>query len=329
MAILFVTRNDRKALISRYCSWLDQRSIDVPVHITHEDPNSANSWMRNEAQIVFHTIPKLNAHHFPEWIRETVRENGIKCVVPLGDRDLLPLVSNLPLGEGDKQVRLASESSFPRLAQCLDKATFSNLSGKTWSVPRFVIASDQAYNEIVDKIGPPPWVKKPRNGTSSKEVQIIRNEKHYNDANRQPEYVIQSQIEGAPITVDVLRNGSNFQISARYRKHVVGSQSVVMSPCTDVAALDAARDIVRAINLDGIWNFQVIESEGHFFLHDVNPRPSSGIFYSIARGMSVFEFITGRALGESFGSATLDHPIRSDLEMCIYQEYELRDIAKF
>lgn len=87
MAVLFVTRNDRKALVNRFSDWLDQRALQFPIHVTHESHDSTMNWCSDGKRVVFHEIPKLNAHHFPEWISNIVLEHKITCIVPLGDRE--------------------------------------------------------------------------------------------------------------------------------------------------------------------------------------------------------------------------------------------------
>ena len=225
-------------------------------------------------------------------------------------------------------VRIASEDRFPKVARYLDKATYSTLMGHNWSVPNFQIASSRTFDRSREGLGPTPWIMKPRNGTSSKELAVIRNERHYKDVRKKPDFIIQKLVEGVPITVDVLRVGSNVQFAARYRKLVVGSQSIVMTPCADEEILTILSDIVSRISLTGIWNFQVFWNGSHCYLHDVNPRPSSGLFFSIARGLKVFEYITHLATGSARGDIKFDKPIQNDLEMCIYQEYKLRRITK-
>jgi len=327
MAVLFVTRNDRKALIDHFDSWLSQQNFRFPIHVTHESQHSTMNWCSNDGRVIFHEIPKLNAHCFPDWISQTIRENDISCIVPLGDRDLLPFLAQMPSLQ-NLGVRIASEEKFPVVARYLDKASYSELSGLNWSVPTFQIASDHSFGCSEEILGPTPWIMKPRNGTSSKGLQIIRNELHYKKADKKPDFIVQRLVEGVPITVDVLRVGSRVQFAARYRKLIVGSQSIVMTPCSDKEVLEILSEIISKIELAGVWNFQVIWDGSHCYLHDINPRASSGIYFSLARGLNLFEYIAELTTGTKSDTVVFDRPIQNDLEMCIYQDYELRGIAE-
>lgn len=326
MSVLFLTRNDRKALVGRFHRWLLDNNLECEIHVTHESAKSPIQWCSDEECIVFHQIPKLNAHHYPSWISDLLEQNGITCVVPLGDRDLLPLIAKIDASH--LSTRLATDCRFSVVSEVLDKATYFGLGGRNWSAPSFMVASNGTYDDWCKKLGPVPWIMKPRNGTSSKGVEIIRNRRQYDSAERRPDNVIQRYVEGIHITVDVLKVGGQFQLAARYREHVVGSQTVVMSPCADKEILTVLSEIAQSIDLFGVWNFQVICDRGYCYLHDINPRPSSGLYHSIARGLEVFQYIYDLAFPEEIPTTFFNNKIRDDLEMCIYQEYELREVTK-
>ena len=322
--ILFINRNDRLSLITDFTKWWRIRHPKSIVFATHENIASPMQLIELIEGAKFAQIPKLNAHGYPSWLRDFIRDYKIGCIVPLTDRDLLALSGQRKFFDA-RGTRLAA-ASFREIAVYSDKAGYTHLGGKNWSVPRSLVMISDLYESYLEELGEPPWILKPRNGTSSKSTTIIRNKHQFAQLGTiSQDFVAQKFVGGIHFTVDVVQASKYRKHAVRKRDLIVGSQSVTMSCCTDATVLRIAEDIVNTINLEGVWNFQVIANAEGGFLHDINPRASSGIYHSISRGLQFYEYIEYMVTNDE--SVFTDTPIRNDLTMSIIQHYQIGQMS--
>ena len=103
-------------------------------------------------------------------------------------------------------------------------------------------------------------------------------------------YIIQPYIKGDIITVDVVRDElGNFACLSR--KELIRSSNgagLSVEVFQDNKIEKLISTIVEKLNITGCMNIEFIESEGLYYLMDINPRFSAGVGFSTLAG---YDFI--------------------------------------
>ncbi|MCM1520328.1 MAG: ATP-grasp domain-containing protein [Lachnoclostridium sp.] len=138
-----------------------------------------------------------------------------------------------------------------------------------------------------------PVIAKPRNGSASKGIVILRN---YDDylLNRisQKDYLIQQYIPDAEeITCDcyVDQQGRIITISPRLRLQVAGGEVTETITTTEPRYMSIAHDVLTRLELRGAVTVQLISGVGYneLYLMEVNPRLGGGVVATINAGADI------------------------------------------
>lgn len=176
------------------------------------------------------------------------------------------------------------------------KLFFNKIKSNKW----FIKNDFPVPNETVTT----PLIAKPRNGSASKNIIIIKNKKDLalmQDRLISRDYLIQRFINGREYSVDCYVSMSGDIISIVPRKRLDVSDGEVIKSVTvrDQVMNKMSKKIISCAGLRGPITIQFIrENEsGKTFIMEVNPRFAGGVILSIAAGADIPEMILHEYLG--------------------------------
>lgn len=145
-----------------------------------------------------------------------------------------------------------------------------------------------------------PLIAKPRCGSASSGIRVVRSEADLNALPDTGEYLIQEFIEGADeYTVDcfVSMNGGSSMFSPRRRVATLGGE-VIRTVTVDIPELlQAARCAADRLGLRGAFTIQYLHRGDRFLLMEINPRLGGGATASVAAGADIPAMIIEDACG--------------------------------
>lgn len=221
-------------------------------------------------------------------LRRVCRDNGINVVLPFVDGAIEPAA------------RLAREDD-GIYCPCCSPELSAVLFDKGASAEAFAAAGLSI--PATWKPGTPaafPLIAKPRFGSASKGISIVRDETALAAIDRPSDYLVQEYVEGAEeITVDcfVTRSGEVAAVSPRLRLLTLGGEVVRTVTIADAAVADAAVTAIGRLGLRGAVTLQYLRAGSRLLLMEINPRLGGGATASIAAGADIAAMIAEEALG--------------------------------
>lgn len=226
-----------------------------------------------------------------EWLKELVKDLQSAIIIPLIDPELPFWSRNRQhLNRQGIQVWVSGEQT---LQLCLDKRE----TRKFWETNRF------NHPKPLEKSGGvtgEKWVAKPVFGHSGKGIfpdrfldsdQSIYNETWLNYFLNRDDYIVEEQINGTEISVDVLVGSHKEVVCAvpRYRNKVIGGEVVESETFEDPLLDNRIRTIVEKLpDPFGPLNIQcILDRDGEYFFTEINPRFGGGVPLSIAAGADI------------------------------------------
>jgi Carbamoylphosphate synthase large subunit (split gene in MJ) len=143
-------------------------------------------------------------------------------------------------------------------------------------------------------VSTPPLIAKPRNGSASKDIMIIKDKKELGllkNRLRKGDYLVQRYIDGSEYSIDcyVSMSGEIISIVPRKRLEVNGGEVVKSITVNDRDILQITRKILSIANFRGPITIQFIRerTSGRIYVMEVNPRFAGGVILSIAAGADI------------------------------------------
>lgn len=142
-----------------------------------------------------------------------------------------------------------------------------------------------------------PVIAKPRNGSASKGIMVIRDINQWREANLDCEkYIVQEYIENRrEYTLDCYIDHTDHitAISPRLRIEVVGGEVSRTVTVELPDGVSIARSAIKAVGLRGAVTVQLIEDidTGRLMLMEINPRLGGGAVCSVYAGVNLPEMI--------------------------------------
>ncbi len=153
-------------------------------------------------------------------------------------------------------------------------------------------------------VTPPfPVIVKPRKGSASKGILVIRNEEQWNKLDNKADYVVQQYIsERDEYTVDcyVSMSGAIISIVPRIRLQTAGGEVLNSETRKDETLIEISKHVLESGNFKGPVTIQFLrdkQSESTYIM-EINPRLGGGVITSIAAGADITEFILRDYKGE-------------------------------
>lgn len=153
-----------------------------------------------------------------------------------------------------------------------------------------------------DKLVYPVFIK-PRNGSASKGLEIIRNKEEWDNVSNPDNYVIQRYIQNKKeYTVDcyIAQNGIIISVVPRERLAVAGGEVMSSMTLHDESIEQAARYVLSKGIFRGPVNIQFIKDldNGNAYVMEINPRFGGGVITSIEAGADTPSYVLKEYLGQ-------------------------------
>lgn len=152
-----------------------------------------------------------------------------------------------------------------------------------------------------------PLIAKPRRGSASKGIRIIKTAEALSETNPE-EFLIQEYIcGGEEISIDCyvsVHTGKVLCISPRRRVETLGGEAVRSITLDKPEAKELARRILEKLPLRGAVTIQLIcepRDVGRLMIMEINPRLGGGVVCSIGAGADIPGLIADEALGLEVG----------------------------
>lgn len=243
------------------------RSEPFILHAADMDPNAAGLYLVPDGQR--HLI-RAGAHpDFVPHVLQLCRQHAIDVLVPTVDSELLGVAT----AEADFEaagVRLLVASA-STLTICLDKLTLLTTCGDAVPVGRFA-RLDEGFRADGWEF---PLIAKPRSGSGSRGVEMIRAVEHLARVPRDGTRLVQEFLPGQEYSVDVLaaRDGRLVAAVPRERMKVDSGIAVTARTLHDPELEESARRVAARIGLRFTANIQFRrDARGTPVLLEVNAR---------------------------------------------------------
>lgn len=136
-----------------------------------------------------------------------------------------------------------------------------------------------------------PCIAKPRNGRSSEGLHILQSEEQIRMLPNIDNYILQERIVGSICTVDIVRLPGTQEVYAIPREELLRTKNgagTTVRLFHDDNLQRLVRHIAQRLDIVGVVNMEFIQTDGNYYLIDINPRFSAGIAFSCHAG---YDFI--------------------------------------
>lgn len=226
--------------------------------------------------------------HLHDDLSRLCRERNISAVIPFVDGAVAPAA------------QLAGEVFVPASAPELCSRAFDKVAAQQWfeqlglPVPAPLADPDEADAH--------PFIAKPRFGSASKGIRVLRSAEDFRVLAEPANYLIQRYVEHREeYTVDCYVHTSTGEILAavpRLRLEVSGGEVTRTVTFADESVEQLARSTLKATGLRGAVTVQMLRDRdsGALMLMEINPRLGGGAVCSVAAGAPLPEYILREAL---------------------------------
>ncbi|MEU2653789.1 ATP-grasp domain-containing protein [Streptomyces sp. NPDC007325] len=257
------------------------------------DPNGAGLYLVPRAYRML--VPPGGADGYAEAVLRLCERHRIDVLVPTVDVELVALSRAAAAFEAVGIRVLVSPAD--ALETCLDKWRLAEACRGAVRLPdtRLVGAGDAA-----DVEGGFPAVAKPRSGSGSRGIVVVRSADELAGIPQDGSYLLQEFLPGTEYSVDVLTDGNGRVVAAVPRaRDKTDSGVVVAGRVLDLPELSGlAEDAVRTLGLRGVLNVQVRENRaGKAALLEINPRPPGGMSLTVSAGVDMPKWAVAALLG--------------------------------
>ena len=214
-------------------------------------------------------LPKGEDSNFAERMLELCQLYDIDVLVPTVDVELIAIGSiRKQLESGGTRVMLSPVGA---LRVCLDKLALAETCEGHVATPR-TEAIDERFNVARWSL---PFIAKPRSGSGSRGIRLIRHADELADVPRDGSYIAQAYLPGEEYSVDVFVDAGGVVRAAvpRERLKVDSGIAVASRTVRDPELEELAAEVARRVGIRFVANVQLRrDAEGRPFLLEVNPR---------------------------------------------------------
>lgn len=252
-------------------------------------------------------LPRGDDPRFVSAVIGVCREHSIDVLVPTVDSELLPVAEARAEFEA-AGVALVNPSA-QTLRLCLDKWALHRRCEGVVRLPATEVADAEFEPGAIEL----PVIVKPRWGSGSSGVRLIRDRAELERLPRDGTQLVQEHLPGPEHSLDVLarRDGRVLAVVPRERLKVDSGIAVTARVTRDRALERFGRTVAQHIGLTGVGNVQVKQAAaGEPALLEVNPRFPGSMPLTIAAGVNMPALLVREALGEPMPDAPIEfHPL--------------------
>lgn len=240
-------------------------------------------------------VPRGEAPDFVAELIERCRRWEIDVVIPTVDCELVPVAD--AAGEFRSVGTTVVVGPTSALATCLDKWSLATAVDGAVRAPTTALLDAAFRPETL-----PSWpaIAKPRRGSGSRGVALIRDPLELHQVPCDGSYILQEYLPGDELSVDVYVDGAGAAVGAvpRQRLRVDSGVSIAGRTVHDPEAIALALDTVAVLELTGPANVQCRrDRRGRLALLEVNPRFPGSLPLTIASGFDIPALALDEALG--------------------------------
>lgn len=311
--ILFTSSGRRVSLIKQFREAYNAQGIAGRIITADLQPTAPTAYFADKHYLV----PRLSEEAYVPALLDICIKEAVDLVIPLIDSELLLLARNRQLFE-EAGVKLLL-SSYELNQICCDKtATYRFFAANGIETPRVYAEEDLTLGQYTF-----PLLIKPVNGSSSKGVFKIENEKELRFfLDYIPDAMVQEYVSGDEYTVDVMTdwNGRIKTIVPRLRIETRAGEVSKGTTRKDTAIIQAVESVVRALpGPVGCLTLQCFRREdGSITFIEINPRFGGGIPLSIEAGAAFPYWCLQLAGNRPLGKA--DYSWTDELTMLRYDD---------
>lgn len=226
-----------------------------------------------------------------EHLQGVIREKNIHVVLPFVDQAIL-IASKLKNICGEVWIPVSDEN--------ICNVMFDKVLAARWfsenNIPQPPSYGNRAEFEY-------PVILKPRKGSASKGIIIVRKESELPEDMVLEEYLVQKYIEDrTEYSVDCYLSGDKKikSVVPRIRLEALGGEAVRSITVRDCRVIDAAKKILETHQFAGPVTIQFIQDNcsGQLAVMEINPRLGGGVVTSIGAGSEIISMIVKEAMGE-------------------------------
>ena len=284
-AILFINRTDRTFFIEKLKEYFILNKIEIKIICGSHLQNMPSAHTAD----YFELIPGSSSVGFKEAILNVVKKHNVFGIFAASNFDLLPLLSIKKELEGLQINLIASPSNV--LEICLNKLCMSRfLRSIDINTPQIFLYEDLIGGNNLKF----PYVIKPAIGQGSTQTYVVHEMEELTFYSKKISHpLIQEFIEGTHYSIDVFFNENQKAICVvpRIRLRVDGAISVVCKIDMNPVIIEWTERLCGQLGGIGPLNIQMICRDNDFYVHDINPRISSGIIFSIIAGAPLISYL--------------------------------------
>lgn len=218
---------------------------------------------------------ETSAEYYKFW-RDMIIKEKIDLVIPGIEDDLYFL--NRKRKELAEITQIAINNSHI-ISICKDKwKTYKFFINKNIPLISTVLFEGQ-WSKIVNSLGKPPFLIKPRSGNGARGIQIIKNERDYEYWKyyyEKKKYIIQNYIKGTEYTAGSFGISGNLTKPIIFKRRLLGTGSTMWAEVVYNNQIEKIIELISTyLPCEGANNFQFIEKNKKIFLLEINPRISS------------------------------------------------------
>ncbi len=245
-------------------------------------------------------IPAGNDPGFADALRARCRDLGVDVVLPTVDAELRPLAAARPAFAADGIDLLLAPG--PALDVILDKLALAERCTGVVRVPRTA-----PFDDATD---PADWtypvIVKPRSGSGSRGVMLIRSAAELAALHRLDGLLIQEFLPGEEYSIDVLADAVGHVIASvpRLRARIDSGVSVGGRTVRDPELMAFGQSVAVATGVTFVANVQCKrDADGQPALLEVNPRMPGTLGLTIASGVDMPRLALAALRGQPVPSA--------------------------
>ena len=241
-------------------------------------------------------LPKGNHPDFVKTMLRICKERRIDVFIPTVDVELAPVSAEMKAFEAiGTKVPLSSAAT---LNICFDKHELLTRCKDIIPVPNFILLNQNNIDSITDF----PCFAKPRSGSGSSGIVVIRDKKMLAALPLDNTYLVQELLPGDEYSVDTYFDKNSQPIAAvpRLRMKIDSGIAVASRSIKSTVLEDLAIKTGQAIGIQYVANIQFKQSkDGVFKLLEINPRFSGTMPLTCAAGADIPKLMMQELSGES------------------------------
>lgn len=229
-------------------------------------------------------LPRGDSPDFVPLLLKECQQRGIELLIPTVDAELLPLaLARESFTRAGVEVAVAEPEV---LAVIRDKAALLARANGVVPVPWSMVWTENSSTDL------PSWpaFAKPRAGSGSRDLMMIRSASDLGQVPRNGEFVVQEWLPGEEYSVDVYVSRAGVALASVPRIRMKTDSGIAVTARTVMASdvSQAAVDLVKALGLPLVANVQFKRDvNGVAKLLEINPRFPGTLPLTAAAGIDI------------------------------------------